>query len=95
MKYIIIEFLPPSFCHLSGGVTFFSLLLLLNLTVLTGGNRRCRKDKEYTNRAEVRCAGSSDGDTTASFLLITINLFFYFASFLYLYSLRPYSFTIL
>jgi hypothetical protein len=75
---------------------FLSLLLLLNLTgakwVVMGDAERTQ-DRQTESWGQV-CWALGWGCTVASLLLFSI-LFIHSAFFLYLYPLRPYSFTIL
>jgi hypothetical protein len=72
--------------------------LLLNLTrpnwVVTGDSEEQRIDRQ--TESGIRCVGQSGGNAQGPhcFLSLLISSL-YSASFLYLYSLRPYSFTIL
>jgi hypothetical protein len=74
----------------------FSLVPLLLLNV-TGQQCEIQKRHRISRRTDsgIRCAGTLDGNAQCSLLLFSIILFIYSSSFLYLYSLRPYSFTVL
>jgi hypothetical protein len=73
--------------------------LLLNLTgpncAATGDAEKTQNRQTDRQKVGARCVGHSGRDIQPSLLLFSIILFIYFASFLYLYSLRPFSFTIL
>jgi hypothetical protein len=52
------------------------------------------RTQDRQTESGISCIGQSGGEAQPSFLLFSIILI-YSASFLYLYSLRPYSFTVL
>jgi hypothetical protein len=73
-------------------------LLLLNLTGLAGGQQEMQKGQRIGRQTESWgqvCWVLGWRRTTDSLLLFSIFFLIYFASLLYFYSLRPYSFTIL
>jgi hypothetical protein len=70
--------------------------LLLNLTgAELGATGDAGKTQDRQTENGIRCVGSSGGDAQPSLFLSLLISFLYSASFLYLYSLRPSSFTVL